>query len=50
MDIKKELEEVQKKIDKLKKRQENIEKIRELQEKHNKLRGLVPFNHSSEMY
>ena len=50
MDISKELEAVQKKIDDLKRRQENIEKIRELQEKHNKLKGLIPFNHSSEMY
>jgi len=50
MDIKRELEEVQKKIDDLKRRQDNIQKLQDLQDRHNKLRGMRPFNHSYEMY
>jgi len=49
MDIKKELEQVQKKIDDLKRKQENIDKIRELQERHEKKRGMRPFSHAYEM-
>ena len=50
MDIKKELEQVQKKVDDLKRRQENLEKIRDLQERKDKQRGMRPFSHAYEMY
>jgi len=50
MDIKKELEQVQKKVDDLKRRQENLEKIRDLQERTDKKRGMRPFSHAYEMY
>jgi len=49
MDISKELEAVQKKVDDLKKRQENIQKLQDLQDKHNKQKGMRPFSHSYEM-
>tara|TARA_B100001250_G_scaffold369109_1_gene352314 strand:+ start:320 stop:472 length:153 start_codon:yes stop_codon:yes gene_type:complete len=49
MDISKELEAVQKKVDDLKKRQENIQKLQDLQDKQNKQKGIRPFSHSYEM-
>ena len=49
MDINKELTEVQKKIDDIKKTQENLQKIQALQEKQNKRKGLKPFSHNYEM-
>jgi len=50
MDIRKELEQVQKKIDDLKRRQDNIQKLQELQDKYDKQKGMRPFNHAYEMY
>ena len=49
MDINKELTEVQKKIDDIKKTQENIQRLQDLQDKQNKSKGLRPFSHSYEM-
>lgn len=49
MDIKKELDYVQKKIDDIKKTQKNLQRIQDLQDKQNKRRGLRPFGHSYEM-
>jgi len=49
MDINKELSEVQKKIDDIKKTQENIQRLQDLQDKQNKSRGLRPFSHIYEM-
>ena len=49
MDINKELTEVQKKIDDIKKTQENIQRLQDLQEKQNKIKGLKPFSHNYEM-
>tara|TARA_B100000965_G_scaffold280302_1_gene238103 strand:- start:1571 stop:1723 length:153 start_codon:yes stop_codon:yes gene_type:complete len=49
MDINKELTEVQKKIDDIKKTQENLQKIQDLQDKQNKRKGLKPFSHNYEM-
>ena len=49
MDINKELTEVQKKIDDIKKTQENIQRLQDLQEKQNRSKGLRPFSHSYEM-
>tara|TARA_B100001250_G_scaffold298825_1_gene260398 strand:- start:291 stop:443 length:153 start_codon:yes stop_codon:yes gene_type:complete len=49
MDINKELTEVQKKIDDIKKTQENIQRLQDLQEKQNKNKGLKPFSHNYEM-
>ncbi len=49
MDINKELNEVQKKIDDIKKTQENIQRLQDLQDKQNKRRGIRPFSHNYEM-
>ena len=49
MDIKKELTEVQRKIDDIKKTQENLQRLQDLQDKQNKSKGLRPFSHSYEM-
>ena len=49
MDIKKELEKVQKKIDEIKKSQETLKKIADLQEKHSKNRAERPYNGTYEM-
>tara|TARA_B100001996_G_scaffold306440_1_gene247645 strand:+ start:265 stop:417 length:153 start_codon:yes stop_codon:yes gene_type:complete len=49
MDINKELTEVQRKIDDIKKTQENLQRLQDLQDKQNKSKGLRPFSHSYEM-
>ena len=50
MDIQKELELVQKKIDEIKRRQDNLQKLQDLQDRRDKMRGTRPFNHAYEMY
>ena len=50
MDIKKELEQVQKKIDEIKRRQDNLQKLQDLQDRSDKMKGTRPFNHAYEMY
>ena len=49
MDIKKELDAVQKKIDEIKKSQETLKKIADLQEKQDKKMGKRPYNGTYEM-
>ena len=49
MDIKKELDQVQKKIDEIKKSQETLIKIADLQEKQDKKMGKRPYSGGYEM-
>jgi len=49
MDIKKELDEVQKKIDEIKRSQETLMKIADLQEKQDKKMGKRPYHGTYEM-
>ena len=49
MDIKKELDKVQKKIDEIKKSQETLKKIADLQEKQEKKMAKRPYGHNYEM-
>ncbi len=49
MDIKKELEQVQKKIDEIKRSQENLKKIVDLQEKQEKKMAKRPYSGGYEM-
>ena len=49
MDIKKELDAVQKKIDEIKKSQETLKKIADLQEKQDKKMGKRPYSGGYEM-
>ena len=49
MDIKKELLEVQKKLDSIKKSQDMLAKINEMQDRQQKLKGEKPFSRNYEM-
>ena len=49
MDIKKELDEDQQKIDEIKKSQENLKKIADLQEKQDKIMAKRPYSGGYEM-